>query len=146
MPAHFFLDAIEIDYSTAIQANISKQDYTVVPRYWYVDTYFRCSDCACDYVWSALEQKEWFETYEFYVDARPGQCRGCRAKRRDAIQLRKEYDALVGSARDGGTAEQKRQIVELIDELEGYLNVVPERMRETRARLQRQLSAEDTCQ
>jgi hypothetical protein len=140
MPLHFFGSALHINYSTAMRANIAAQDYTVCPRHWYIDARFRCGACGAQYVWSAEEQKVWFETYRFYVDSRPTLCRDCRAKRRDAVQLRQEYDALVASARSGGTDEQKRRVVEIIDELETYWSSVPEKMRETREVFRRQIT------
>jgi len=140
MPPHFFWSALDIDYGTAIRANIDAQDYTVCPRHWYVDARFRCRDCQAAFVWSAEEQKAWFETYRFYVDSRPTLCRDCRAKRRDAVQLRKDYDALVSEARSGGTTEQKQRVVQIVDELEGCWSCVPDKMRETRDIFRMQLS------
>lgn len=132
MPWHLFFPAIGIDYSTAIRANVQAQNYTVCPRHWYIDVRFRCDDCDSVFLWSAQEQRTWFETYRFYVDSRPKICRDCRAKHRTALELQKEYDALVGSARSGGDAEQKRRIVQIVDELESCLQRLPEKMRETR--------------
>lgn len=139
MPWHLFSPAIEIDYSTAIRANVEAQNYTVCPRHWYIDVRFRCAACDVEFLWSAEEQRTWFETYGFYVDSRPKLCRDCRAKRRDALQLCKEYDALVGAARSGGDADQKRRIVQIVDELETCLHGVPEKMRETRDIFRKQL-------
>jgi len=143
MPPHFFFDAIEIDYSTAIQADVAAQDFSVAPRHWYVDARFRCVGCKAEFVWSAQEQKAWFETYAFYVDARPQRCRDCRAKKSNAVQLRKDYDSLVAEARSGGSAEQKRRIVQIVDDLESYWSTLPEKMRETRALFRKQLVSID---
>ena len=71
-------------------------------------------------------------------------CRGCRSKRRDAVELRKEYDALVSAARSGGTTEQEQRIVEIIDDLESYWSIVPEKMRETRDIFRKQLTKHDS--
>lgn len=142
MPPHFFMDALAIDYPTAVAADVSKQDFSVAPRYWYIDCRFACADCGRAFVWSADEQRVWFEEYRFFVDARPKHCPDCRAKRRHVLELQKEYDALVGEARARGSAEQKRRIVALVDELEALTHAVPTRMRETRDRF-RQVAMED---
>lgn len=142
MPPHFFWGALQLDHATAIRADIDAQDFTVTPRHWYVDARFRCKACGADFLWSAREQKVWFETYRFYVDSRVSCCPECRAKHRDAAQLRKEYDALVSAARAHGTAGQKQRVVEILDELEHHWSMLPDRMRETREVFRRQLSTE----
>ena len=139
MPLHFFFEALDIDYSTAIRANVDVQDYSTAQRHWYIDTRFRCAACNIEFLWSAQEQRTWFETYRFYVDSRPTLCRDCREKRRGALQLRKEYDALVSAARSGRDADQKRRIVQIVDELESCLHGLPEKMRETRDAFRKQL-------
>jgi putative zinc ribbon protein len=140
MPSHFFEGALDIDYSTAIRADITAQDFSVAPRHWYIDARFRCADCGSKFVWSASEQKVWFETYRFYVDSQATRCCVCRANRRDAVQLRKEYDALVSDARSHGSAEQKQRVIEILDDLESYWRVLPDKMRETRDAFRRQLT------
>lgn len=144
MPPHFFWGALDIDYSTAIRADIAAQDCSTAPRHWYIDARFRCTDCGSEFVWSASEQKAWFETYRFYVDSQATRCRACRANRRDTVQLRKEYDALVSDARSHGSVEQKQRVIEILDDLESHCRVLPDRMRETRAVFHRQLSTQNS--
>lgn len=140
MPTHFFMFAVGLDFSTAVRANIDAQNFTVCPRHWYVDARFYCTACDALFQWPAHEQKAWFERYKFYVDSQPTLCGKCRARRRRAVQLKKENDAMVGPVRKGGTIEQKQRVVEIVDELEDYYRVIPNRMRETRALFLRQLS------
>jgi hypothetical protein len=140
MPPHFFSGTHDLDYATAIRANIANQDYSVCPRHWYIDARFRCSDCGAEFLWSAREQQTWFETYRFWVDSRPGHCRECRARHRDALQLRQEYDSLVTSARSHGTHAQKQRIIEIVDDLESYWTSVPDKLRETRDVFRQQLA------
>lgn len=139
MPIHFFLSAIDIDYATAIRANIELQDYSVCPRHWYIDARFRCKACENEFLWPAEEQKTWFEEFGFYVDSRPTLCRECRARRRDALELRRDYDAQVSHARSHGGREEKIRIIEIVDELENYWGNLPARMIETRELFRRQL-------
>ncbi|MDX2156326.1 MAG: zinc-ribbon domain containing protein [Hyphomicrobiaceae bacterium] len=51
------------------------------PRY-YVDTPFACVDCGAAEVWSALDQKWWYEEAKGKLDSRANRCRECRRKRR----------------------------------------------------------------
>ena len=140
MPLHHFYGAQEIDYATAIRANTTVQDCSVCPRHWYIDARFRCADCGAEFLWSAQEQRAWFETYRFWVDSQPRHCRDCRTKRRNILHLRQEYDALVGSARSGGTPEQKQQIVEIVGALEDYFGRIPDKLKETRDLFQKQVA------
>ena len=140
MPLHLFHGAYEVDYATAIRADITAQDYSVCPRHWYIDARFRCAECGADFLWSAREQQTWFETYRFWVNSHPRLCRDCYAKRRNATELRQEYDALVANARSGGTPKQKRRIIEIIDALESYFSCVPDKLSQTRELLQVQLA------
>ncbi len=82
MPRHLFYRALELDHSTAIRASIDKQNYSVCPRHWYIDATFRCEGCNEDFLWTATEQRAWFEDYGFYVDSIPKECKACRTKRR----------------------------------------------------------------
>ena len=140
MPLHFFQGAHEIDYASAIRADTGAQDYSVCPRHWSIDARFRCAECSADFLWSAREQQAWFETYRFWVDSHPRLCRACYAKRRDASELRREYDALVGHARSGGTSEQKRRIIEIVYALESYFGCVPDKFSQTRELFQLQVA------
>jgi|GEM_PF-86853 len=139
MPPHFFYGAHQIVYATAIRADTTLQHCSVCPRHWYIDAHFRCADCGADILWSAEEQKVWFETYRFWIDSKPKHCRNCRSKRRDLITLRQEYDRLIGAARSGGTTEQKTKIVEIIDALEDQLGSIPDKLKETRDMFQKQI-------
>jgi hypothetical protein len=140
MPPGYFYDVVGIDYPTAVRADVSKQDYTVAPRHWDVDAKCRCRSCRAEYVWSASEQKQWFEEFRFNVSSKPKECPTCRVRRRRAIRLGQEYAAKVAQARSHGTAELKNRIVEIIDELEAYWGRVPNKVRETREIFRRQLS------
>lgn len=141
MPEHFFFDAFAIHYETAVRANVDKQNYCVCPRHWYIDAQFKCERCGSEFTWTAGEQKAWFEYYFFWVDSRPRHCKDCRADLRRLADLRREYDANVAAARDHGTPDQKRRIIEIVSELQRGLGALPEKMTETLELFQRQISA-----
>ena len=54
---------------------------------YYQDIEFTCSDCNAPDVWTAMEQRHWFEQLHgpIYSDAK--RCRICRRKRRGASEI-----------------------------------------------------------
>jgi hypothetical protein len=59
-----------------------------VPRYFYVDQEKRCAQCGADFVFSATEQKFWYETLKFHFDSTAIRCAACRRRRRTESGLR----------------------------------------------------------
>lgn len=49
-----------------------------VPSYFYVDLQRTCRDCGATFVFSAREQRHWYETLGFRLDARAVRCLPCR--------------------------------------------------------------------
>ncbi len=139
MPTHFFLAARSMDYKTAQKADISKQNYTVCPRHWYVDATFACRDCNQEFVFTASEQRFWFEEKNFYVDSCPKTCGTCRRAERKRVELRRRYDAIISEALENSALEKKQEAVALICEIEVTEESLPDRMQENRIRLLRQL-------
>lgn len=82
----------------------------------------------------------WFEDSFFWVDSQPHHCKGCRAELRRLSDLRREYDATVSDVRCHGSAEQKSRIVQIVDELESGLGHLRNKMAETKAIFERQLT------
>ena len=98
MPGHLFSSAWELDYSTAKRASIESQNYSVCPRYWYIDAIIPCAKCRREFTFSAEEQQTWYETYRFYVDSFPKQCSDCRRAARRMKRLRQEYNTSIAEA------------------------------------------------
>jgi hypothetical protein len=48
------------------------------PKLWYVDYEFACVDCGCHDVWTAEQQKWWYEEAKGPIQSRAVRCRGCR--------------------------------------------------------------------
>ena len=132
MPQHLFSGALAIHHETAVRSNIEKQNYSVCPRHWYIDADFKCDRCAKEFTWTAKEQKAWFEDYFFWVDSQPRHCRECSGELRRLLELRKEYDATIGAARDHGTPDQKSRIIQIVSELQHVFGRLPEKMTETK--------------
>ncbi|MEX0717498.1 MAG: zinc-ribbon domain-containing protein [Planctomycetaceae bacterium] len=72
---------------TRIPADTSQQaphtSFGGVPL-WYEDRTFRCVDCGREEIWTAEQQKWWYETAKGYSFSRAIRCRECRNARRDA--------------------------------------------------------------
>ena len=139
MPGHLFSGAVHFNYETAIEGDPSRQNYSVCPRYWFVDVTCICGICRSRYVWSATEQKTWFEEWKFWVDSRPRHCQQCRRRRRQQKNARKEYDAIVEQARVGSDPELKKRVVCLIEEMSEAGSVESDKIRKTYVMLQQQL-------
>lgn len=54
-----------------------------VERGYYVDKDFTCQGCGCEEVWSARQQKWWYEVAKGYVYSSAKLCRACRRRERE---------------------------------------------------------------
>lgn len=77
----------------AVEGDVSKQVYCRLchsPRYFYVDEKKTCVQCGRDFVFSAQEQKHWYESLHFHFDSTAIRCVECRSKKRSdrAVQAR----------------------------------------------------------
>ncbi len=117
MPKHHFFRALEIYYDTAVRADIAKQDYSVCPRYWYIDATFACEGCGAEFIFSAHEQKFWYEDLRFYVDSKPRNCSACRKKNRRLKSLKQQYDGRIAEAISSQDLSLKIAVVGILDEL-----------------------------
>ncbi|MGC4007007.1 MAG: zinc-ribbon domain containing protein [Pirellulales bacterium] len=118
-PKHLFWNASRLDYDKAVRADISKQNYSVCPRHWYIDAVINCNRCDREFVFSVDEQRYWYEELGFWVDSRATQCRECRKELRELKMLKQEYDRDItaGLTRNAGV-EQKERLLLLLMALE----------------------------
>jgi Probable zinc-ribbon domain len=140
MPMHFFYGSRHLDYKTAQLADVSKQHCTVCPRHWYIDATFVCCDCDHEFIFTASEQRFWYEDMWFFIDSLPKRCVQCRKAERTRLDLRKHYDALIAEALSQCVIETKKQTIEIINELEVAEGQIPERMVMNRLTLYAQLA------
>jgi hypothetical protein len=139
MPDHFFYRSLRIDYDSAVRADPDRQNRSICPRHWYVDTIFPCNACGDDFAFTAAEQRSWYEEYGFWVDSLPKHCPGCRRQLRDLKATRQVYDRFVEEAlqsNDLGLKKRLAQVIDLLYELGGEL---PPRINENRKRLAREI-------
>jgi hypothetical protein len=72
------LRGAEIFPESAIAADVTRQNYALFPRRYYVDMLKQCWQCARPFIFFAREQQFWFETLGFNVDADAVDCTECR--------------------------------------------------------------------
>jgi hypothetical protein len=70
---------VAVDES-ALAPNNSYGAPKFVYRGYYVDTPFRCKSCGKEEVWTAAQQKWWYEVAKGFVYSTATQCRACRRK------------------------------------------------------------------
>ncbi len=140
MPAHFFYGSLRINYETALRAAVNKQNCSMCPRYWYVDAVFRCARCDAEFLFSAGEQRAWYEEYGFWVDSYPRRCPVCRRDLRKLKGIRQEYDQSVAHTLRHGDLESKKRLASMIDQLYELGGELPPRINENRRRLASQIA------
>ena len=59
--------------------------YGLLPEF-YVDRAFTCRDCGIEEVWTAKQQKWWYEVAHGHIDSRAVRCRACRRALREQRQ------------------------------------------------------------
>ena len=91
---HWRYSTLEYFPETAIPADLEKQNYAVYPRPIYVDLVEYCLDCKKPFIFYAREQKYWFETLGFWVDAHCTRCHPCRQSRQHVQRLLSLYEKL----------------------------------------------------
>jgi len=135
MPEYLFRGSVRCNYDTAVRSDPDQQNCSICPRYWYVDAIFPCERCGGEFVFSAAEQRAWYEDYGFWVDSLPKHCPTCRQKLRALKSARREYDEHVEQVmRDGDLASRKR-LAAVIDQLYELGGELPPRINENRRRL-----------
>lgn len=140
MPGHFFRGAVHLDYTKAVRADIAKQEYGVCPRHWYVDAGFCCMRCGTSFVFSAPEQRFWYEELKFHVDSLPKRCQECRRALRELKELRHRYDhGIVPALAGDASLEHKTELVAVIDALDQGGIKLPDKMRDNRRKLKQQI-------
>ena len=99
------------------RADVAKQNLGLgTPYAAYVDRPFRCEDCGAPSVFSAAEQRHWFETLGFLIWVYPKQCAPCRAERRRKKRANRALaEALAGL--DTDDPSQLEAVARLYDEI-----------------------------
>jgi hypothetical protein len=87
----------------ALQHNFAVDPDTTYPRF-YANLAFQCRDCGSDEVWTARQQKWWYETAKGLLGSVAIRCRSCRRKERErAAAVREAHMAGVARKAQEGT-------------------------------------------
>lgn len=70
--------------ASALAPNNSYGAPQFVERGYYQDVQFRCVDCGKDEVWTATQQKWWYEVAKGFAYSTAKRCRACRRRDREA--------------------------------------------------------------
>jgi uncharacterized protein (DUF433 family) len=140
MPKHFFWECLHLDHDSAVRADVSRQNYSVFPRHWYVDATVKCSRCSESFYFTVLEQKRWYEDFGFYVDSFAKDCPKCRRDERTQKALRQEYDRAIEETMNSDGVEAKQRLADIIDELCSFDFALPAKIHENRKILGKQIA------
>jgi len=133
MPSYLFSGALHLDYVTAVRADISRQNCSICPRHWYLNAAFRCARCGNTFVFSADEQRYWYEELGFWVDSQAKHCAKCRRELRGLKELRQEYDRDVGAVLSrSASLKSKQRLLEVVDTLDKSGVKLPGKVHENR--------------
>ena len=77
----------------SVAADVSQQspNNSYSTRYFYIDQPFVCVDCGVEEVWTATQQKWYYEVAKGPIYGRAVRCRNCRARRRRALDKQREH-------------------------------------------------------
>jgi hypothetical protein len=85
-----------------IKANLSKQapNNSYLPPLHYEDVDFTCRDCGAKCVWTAEQQRLWYEEWGGPIQSTAIRCRACRQRvRREKIEQKKHMEAMARKQR-----------------------------------------------
>lgn len=86
----------------AVRGDVARQNYCPlhhVPKYFYVDETKTCLQCHRAFVFSANEQKFWYETLQFNFSSTAVRCRECRKTKQTERLLREQIAAALAQLR-----------------------------------------------
>lgn len=79
---------------TAVAADLERQCPSTVPALFYFDLKRVCLDCGRPFLFFAEEQKHWYETLGFVLDADCVRCTDCRRKQHRLERRQRRYEDL----------------------------------------------------
>lgn len=87
----------------AVRGNIKSQSFCRmchVPRYFYINQDKTCVQCGKDFVFSAKEQKYWYESLKFHFDSTAIRCPKCRRTQRNVKALNRQLELTKSKLRE----------------------------------------------
>jgi len=105
---------LDIDHKSVIEADLSKQKYGYEPRPYYVDIKYKCKKCKVHFLFTAEEQKLWYESFGFWNRAYPIHCYHCRQIERKHKDLMKEFSIYEKQNDSNLSKEEALKLSEMI--------------------------------
>lgn len=103
---------------TAVEADLDRQTSSPVPVLYYFDLKRVCVDCHRPFIFFAEEQKYWYESLGFVLDADCIRCVECRNLQQGLDRRRQRYEELFH--REERSAEENLEMAECcLDLVEG---------------------------
>ena len=96
---------------SVLAADVSRQNFALYPRVFYVDMLVHCRECQRPFLFFAKEQQHWYEELGFYVDADCVHCPVCRKKFHRQQALLKRYGRLVALQQP-----TRKELMQLVDD------------------------------
>lgn len=96
---------------TVLVADPSKQNFAMYPREYYVDILRKCRKCSRPFIFFALEQRYWFETLQFYVDADCVLCPSCRRESQVIRRRLRRYSDMMSKS-----VKTRKELMFLVDD------------------------------
>jgi hypothetical protein len=88
----------KIQMGKRIKADLSKQtpNNSYSPPLYYEDVSFKCRDCGAECVWTAEQQRLWYEEWGGPVQSTAVRCRACRQRlRREKTEQKKNMKEMA---------------------------------------------------
>ena len=95
---------------TAVEADLDRQASSPVPVLYYFDLKRECVECGRPFIFFAEEQKHWYETLGFVLDADCVRCIDCRNRQHGLERQRRRYEDLFH--RDNRTLDENIEMAE----------------------------------
>lgn len=97
---------------TAVEADLDRQVFSPVPVLYYFDLKRECVGCGRRFLFFAEEQKHWYETLGFVLDADCVRCVDCRKRMQGIERQRLRHEELLH--RDARTVEENVEWAECL--------------------------------
>jgi hypothetical protein len=95
---------------TAVEADVERQVHSPVPVLYYFDLKRECVECGRPFIFFAEEQKHWYETLRFVLDADCVRCIDCRNQQHGLEHQQRRYEDLFH--RDDRTVDENIEMAE----------------------------------
>jgi hypothetical protein len=111
--------------SGAVMADLSQLEHDNIygPRpLFYVDRQFACIECGSEEVWTAADQKWWYEVAKGKLDSRAVRCSACRKLHQAKVKAARKVH-LDGLIAKYGIEEAARRLERTVEEVQRILEI-----------------------